>query len=168
MNSDKSDNLISGTEFNYYHICHRKLWLFSHDIQMESNSDAVFQGKLIHEHSYERKRKEIMIDGAIRIDFMEDGVVHEVKKSDRMEESHTAQTLYYIYCLRQKGIDIRRGIINYPKQRRTTEVELSPEKELEIAGDMEGVRRIIALDQPPEVLNSKICRKCSYEDFCYA
>jgi CRISPR-associated exonuclease Cas4 len=159
---------ISGTEFNYYHVCHRKLWLFSHDIQMEANSDAVFQGKLIHEHSYERQRKEIMIDGAIRIDFMDDGVVHEVKKSDKMEESHIAQTLYYIYCLRQKGMDIRKGIINYPKQRRTTEVELTPEKEREITRDLEGIRQILTLEQAPEVLNSKICRKCSYEDFCYA
>lgn len=38
---------VTGTEFNYYHICRRKLWLFSHGIQMEHTSDNVLIGKLI-------------------------------------------------------------------------------------------------------------------------
>lgn len=160
--------MITGTEFNYYHICRRKLWLFSHGIQMEQESDNVLLGKLIHEHSYQREKKEILIDGAIRIDFLDENVVHEVKKSNRMEESHIAQVLYYIYCLRQKGVDISKGIINYPKQRRTTEVELTEEKEHEIAGTIEEVKETEALITPPDVLNSKICKKCGYEEFCYA
>jgi CRISPR-associated exonuclease Cas4 len=159
---------ITGTEFNYYHICKRKLWLFSHDIQMEQNSDAVYMGKLIHEHSYPRKDKEILIDGAIRIDFLDDEGVHEVKKSDKMEDSHIAQTLYYIYCLRRKGMDIRKGVINYPKQRRTTDVFLTEEKEAEITATIEEIKQIKMLEAPPDVLNATICKKCSYEDFCYA
>ena len=159
---------ITGTEFNYYFICHRKLWLFAHDIEMEQESDNVFLGKLIHEHSYERKRKEIMVDGIIKIDFMDNEAVHEVKKSSRMEESHIWQLLYYIYCLRQKGVDILKGIINYPKQRRTTEIEYTPEKEQEIIKVMEKIREVKSLDYPPAVLNAKICKKCSYEEFCYS
>ncbi len=160
--------MITGTEFNYYHICWRKLWLFSHGIQMEQTSDNVLLGKLIHEHSYQRERKEILIDGKIKIDFMDDEAVHEVKKSNRMEESHIGQVLYYIYCLRQKGVDIRKGIINYPKQRRTTEVQLTPEKEIEIRDTIEKVKETEALETPPDVLNQKICKKCGYEEFCYA
>lgn len=159
---------ITGTEFNYYHICKRKLWLFSHDIQMEQNSDMVYMGKLIHEHSYPRKEKEILVDGTIRIDFLDDEGVHEVKKSDKMEESHIAQTLYYIYCLRQKGIDIRKGVINYPKQKRTKDVFLTDQKESEITGIILDIKKIKALDFPPVALNSKICKSCSYEDLCYA
>jgi len=159
---------ITGTEFNYYHICKRKLWLFSHDIQMEQNSDTVYMGKLIHEHSYPRKDKEILIDGAIRIDFLDDEGVHEVKKSDKMEESHIAQTLYYIYCLRRKGMDIRKGVINYPKQRRTTDVFLTEEKEMEIAATVDEIKHITMLEMPPDTLSTTICKKCSYEDFCYA
>jgi len=159
---------VTGTEFNYYFICRRKLWLFVHDIQMEQESDNVFLGKLVHEHSYERRRKEIMIDNCIRIDFLDDEAVHEVKKSNRMEESHEWQLLYYIYRLRQKGVDIRKGVINYPKQRRTTEVELTLEKENEIAGIIKNIQAFKSVEHPPNVLNSKLCKKCSYEDFCYA
>jgi CRISPR-associated exonuclease Cas4 len=159
---------ITGTEFNYYHVCKRKMWLFSHDIQMEQNSDAVYMGKLIHEHSYTRKDKEILIDGAIRIDFLDEEGVHEVKKSDKMEESHIAQILYYIYCLRQKGMDIRKGVINYPKQKRTTDVFLTEEKETGIAAALDEIKLTKMLTIPPDTLNARICKKCSYEDFCYA
>lgn len=168
MNRDAKQIALTGTEFNYYHICHRKLWLFSRGIQMEQTSDAVFMGKTIHEHSYMRERKEMLIDGAIKIDFMDEGAVHEVKKSNKMEESHIGQVLFYVYCLRQKGVDIRKGVINYPKQRRTTEVELTPEKEDEIAEAIGKIQEIEALERPPGVLNSKICKKCGYEDFCYS
>ena len=159
---------LTGTEFNYYHLCRRKLWLFSRGIQMEHTSDNVLMGKLIDEHSYPRAKKEILIDGVIKIDFMDDGVVHEVKKSNRMEEAHVGQILYYIYCLRQKGVDIRKGIINYPKQKRTTEVELTTEKEQQIAETIQKIREVEAMAESPEVLNAKICKKCGYEDFCYS
>ncbi len=73
MLSNSSTHLqITGTEFNYYHLCKRKLWLFSHGIQMEHTSDNVLLGKLIDEHSYPRQKKEIMIDGVIKIDFLDD------------------------------------------------------------------------------------------------
>ncbi len=169
MLSNSSTHLqITGTEFNYYHLCKRKLWLFSHGIQMEHTSDNVLLGKLIDEHSYPRQKKEIMIDGVIKIDFLDDEAVHEVKKSNKMEDAHIGQLFYYIYCLRQKGMDIRKGVINYPKQRRTTEVELTEEKEYEIAETINKIYKIETMERPPDVLNSKICKKCGYEDFCYA
>ena len=31
----------TGTHFNYYHICRRKLWLFANGINMEHVSDTV-------------------------------------------------------------------------------------------------------------------------------
>ena len=164
----QTETKITGTEVNYYLLCKRKLWLFSRGITMEHTSDNVFMGKLIDEHSYPRTKKEILIDGVVKIDFMDDGVVHEVKKSNRMEEAHVGQLLYYIYCLRQKGVDIRKGIINYPKQRRTTEIELTEEKEAEIRRMMDQVLEVRNMETSPEVLNAKICKKCGYEDFCYS
>lgn len=159
---------ITGTEFNYYFVCHRKLWLFTHNIDMEQESDNVLLGKLLHENSYKREKKEILIDGMVKIDFLDEEGVHEVKKSNKMEEAHTWQTLYYIYRLMQKGCSVRRGIINYPKQRRTVEVELTTEKEKEIEKTLEKIARIKLLPIPSEVLNSKICKKCSYQEFCFA
>lgn len=46
---------MTGTHFNYYHVCHRKLWLFANDINMEHTSDLVFEGKLLHEESYPQR-----------------------------------------------------------------------------------------------------------------
>ena len=66
-----SQPIITGTEVNYYLLCKRKLWLFSRGIQMEHTSDNVFMGKLIDEHSYRRAKKEILIDGIVKIDFMD-------------------------------------------------------------------------------------------------
>ena len=43
---------ITGTHFNYYLICHRKLWLFANGFQMEHTSDLVYEGSLIHETTY--------------------------------------------------------------------------------------------------------------------
>lgn len=40
---------VTGTHFNYYQVCKRKLWLFANGITMEHTSDLVYEGKLIHE-----------------------------------------------------------------------------------------------------------------------
>ena len=46
---------ITGTHFNYYQICRRKLWLFGNGINMEHTSDLVYEGKLVHEDSYPQR-----------------------------------------------------------------------------------------------------------------
>ena len=48
--------IVTGTHFNYYQLCHRKLWLFSKGINMEQESDLVYEGKLVHEYCYRRKK----------------------------------------------------------------------------------------------------------------
>jgi len=47
--------MITGTHISYYLVCHRKLWLFSHEIRMEHTSDLVSEGRLIHETSYPQR-----------------------------------------------------------------------------------------------------------------
>jgi CRISPR-associated exonuclease Cas4 len=61
---------FTGTQVNYYFVCKRKLWLFSHNIELESDSDLVHLGRLLHEHSYKRKFKEVQVD-RIKVDFLE-------------------------------------------------------------------------------------------------
>ena len=46
---------ITATLINYYHLCHRKLWLSAHEIRMEHNSDAVYAGKVLHETAYPQR-----------------------------------------------------------------------------------------------------------------
>ena len=70
---DEQDNgalRFTGSQINYYFICKRKLWLFSHNIELEPESDLVKLGKLLHENSYRRKLKEVQVD-RIKVDFLE-------------------------------------------------------------------------------------------------
>jgi len=38
---------FTGTQINYYFVCHRKLWLFSKDIRFEDENEYVQLGRLI-------------------------------------------------------------------------------------------------------------------------
>jgi CRISPR-associated exonuclease Cas4 len=158
---------FTGTEVGYYFICRKKLWWFHHGIQMEQESDRVKMGKLVHEKSYERQKKEISIDNKIVLDWQSDGVIHEVKLTDSMEEAHEFQLLYYIYYLKQKGVEGLTGQIDYPRLRQTKEIELTPEKETELEKALTEMDRILTLDKPPEVEFMKICKNCSYAELCW-
>jgi len=163
---------ITGTHFNYYQLCHRKLWLFASNIQMEHTSDLVYEGKLIHESSYPQrsaKYEEVEI-GGIKIDYYDakNKVVHEIKKSDKKEEAHEWQLKYYLYILEKHGINGVTGILEYPKLRRTSEVVLSQVDKDEIERQLLAIGEIITRDVCPDKLPVTKCRNCSYFDFCYA
>lgn len=163
---------ITGTHFNYFQVCHRELWLFANGINMEQNSDLVYAGKLIHEESYPQRSEryeEIEIDG-VKVDFYDakHKVIHEIKKSDKVEQAHEWQLKYYLYVFERNGIDGVSGILEYPKLRKTTEVFLS-DVDRETIRDIElKIREIISDDTCPPLEKKGICRNCSYYDFCYA
>lgn len=159
---------ITGVQVAYYFICRTKLWLFSHQATMEQESDTVALGRLIHEGGYRRKKKEVRL-GPITIDFVRRGeevVLHEVKKSKKMEGSHEYQLLYYLYFLKHRGIKAR-GVINYPRLRRTKEVVLTPEREGEVEETLREIGRIVAREKAPGPEKKSYCRKCSYFEFCW-
>ena len=158
---------FTGTEVGYYFICRKKLWWFHHGIQMEQESDRVKMGKIVHENSYERRKKEISIDNKIVLDWQSDGVIHEVKLSDSMEEAHEFQLLYYIFYLKQKGVENLTGQIDYPKLRQTKEVELTAEKEAQLKETLAEIEKITAMEKPPDVEFMKICRSCSFAELCW-
>jgi len=58
--------------------------------------------------SYGEKKKEIVIDDRIAIDFIQKGdtlILHEVKKGKRLERAHRCQLLYSLYYLKElKGV----------------------------------------------------------------
>ena len=159
---------FTGTQINYYFICERKLWFFSKYMQMESNSDTVLVGKVLHEDSYKRKAKEFMIDNKIAIDFMEkDGIINEIKKSNKMEQAHIFQMLYYLYYLKGKGLEKLKGVINYPLLRNKVNVELTAEKEKELEEVLKNIKKIVEQDNPPQLKKMKHCRSCSYYELCW-
>ena len=160
------DMHITGVKVAYYYICPTKLWLFSHDITMEKESELVSLGKLIHETSY-RGHKEVQMED-IAIDFVKKGEkieVHEIKKSRKMEKAHKMQVLYYLYYLKNRGIDAL-GIIDYPKARKREYVELNLENERELEDALKDIERIIR-GKMPRPRKKGICKKCAYYEFCF-
>jgi CRISPR-associated exonuclease Cas4 len=163
---------ITGTHINYYLICHRKLWLFANSIQMEHTNDAVSEGKLIHETTYQNrssKYEEIEIEG-IKIDYFDtkNKVIHEIKKSSKLFQAHTWQVKYYIYVLENNGLDGVSGLLEYPKERKTEEVYLSEPDRKYLDEIIIKIKEIINLDTCPPLIHQAKCKKCSYFDFCYA
>lgn len=163
---------ITGTHFNYYLICHRKLWLFAHHVQMEPTSDTVAEGKFIHESTYMQRNtnfRELEI-GGVKIDFYDpkNKIVHEVKKSDKLEAAHVWQLKYYLYVLQNAGIDGVTGVLEYPKQRQKEEILLSERDVSEIETMKTEIEHILNADDCPTVINKPFCKRCAYYDFCYS
>ena len=126
---------ITGLMINYYFVCKRKLWYNSRNINLEEDNENVQMGKLIDENSYNLETKQIMIEETVNIDFIRHWkVIHEVKKSKSIEEAAIWQVKYYIYFLKQRGIDIEKICLN---------------------------------EKIPAVINEKMCKQCSYYEFCY-
>ena len=162
---------MTGTHFNYYQICHRKLWLFANGINMEHTSDLVYDGKLIHESSYPQRSEryeELEIDG-VKIDYYDarNKVIHEIKRSDKVEHAHEWQVKYYIYVLERNGIEDVKGVLEYPALRHTAPVILTDADRIRITEMEKEIRQLIEGDVCPPVINAKICKNCSYYDFCY-
>ncbi|MBZ4651117.1 CRISPR-associated protein Cas4 [Thermosipho sp. (in: thermotogales)] len=144
---------MTGTQIAYYLICQRKLWLFQRNIEMEHDSDTVSMGKLISDTTYKRESHEIHItddEDDIVLDFYDSKTktIHEVKKSDKMEETV-------------------RGEINYPKLKQKAEVTLTESDRKKLKEIREEVKKIAELNVPPEVINKPFCKQCAYYELCY-
>ena len=162
---------INATYINIYNVCKRELWLHANEIRFEHTSDIVYDGKLIHEDSYpmrSSKYEEIEIDG-IKVDYYDtkNKVIHEIKRSNKIEQAHEWQLKYYMYVFEQHGVTDVKGILEYPTLRKTQAVVLSDvdrERIKEIVADIE---MIISSDECPPIQKKGICKSCSYFEFCF-
>lgn len=162
---------ITGTHFNYYQLCRRKLWLFANGISMEHESELVYEGKLVHESSYPQRTsryEEVEIDG-IKVDYFDakNKVIHEIKKSNKVDKAHEWQLKYYMYVFEQHGIEDVKGILEYPLLRKTQDVVLTDVDRDDIQLISEDISRIISQEECPSLLKKGICKNCSYYELCY-
>lgn len=163
---------ITGTHFAYYWICHRKLWLFANGIGMEHTSELVYEGKMIHENTYQyraNKYTEIDVDG-VKIDFYDpfEKVIHETKKSDKLEDAHQWQVKFYIWKLEQRGIEGVTGKLDYPTMHHAEVVELTDNDRKKIVDVVREIDEIVIGDDCPPKEKKTICINCSYFDFCWS
>lgn len=228
-----SDSAVkfTGSQINYYFICKRKLWFFSHNIELEPESDLVKLGRLLHENSYKRKMKEVQID-RIKVDFLENKrvqgvgeeisdaptnetpalssvtsgtsssqqidaagkvsgrsdqfiergdnsatsvgsgqkeiVIHEVKRSKKMQDAHLYQLLYYMYFLRRNyGVNVSHGVLHYPLLKQNLDVPLSEDRIKQVEEAIRGIASVNAEPRPPEAVMKGYCRSCAYQDLCW-
>ena len=171
---------ITATHINYLEVCKRKLWLFANGINMEHTSDTVYDGKLLHETSYPQRAEryeEMLISAEYegitligQIDYFDarNKVIHEIKRSDKVEEAHVRQVKFYLWLLELNGVDGATGILEYPKLRKTDEVLFSDEDRQGLQKSVSEIRSLIENESCPPTINAKICRNCSYFDFCYS
>ena len=153
----KGDNMrkVTGVMVYYYFVCRRKLWYFDRDLNMESNSELVGMGKLIDETSYGRERKSIMIDETINIDFMKDWkIIHEVKKSRKIDIASKWQLKYYIWTLRNRGVEIEKGILDYPVIRKREDIYLDESEEEELLEVLSDIEKILDRNLPPDMIKT--------------
>ena len=163
---------LTATHVKYYHVCHRKLWLFDRDVWMEHTSEAVAAGELLHKTAYPQRAeryREISLGGS-KIDFYDPQrrVVQELKKSAKMAHSHIAQVKYYLWLLEAHGVESPTAILEYPKLRQTQAVVLQDDDRARIPAELATLRALLADDVPcPPTINKPFCKQCSYYEFCY-
>lgn len=159
---------ITGVMVYYHQVCKRKLWYFYNEIQMEQGNENVEIGKILDEETYKRDKKHINIDNIINIDFIRSkGVLHEVKKSKKIEEASILQVKYYLYFLNKRGVTDIKGKIDYPLLKQSVDIELSKEDITMIEDVLKDINVIVNKTNPPILEKKKICRSCAYYDLCF-
>ncbi|OCS84761.1 CRISPR-associated protein Cas4 [Caryophanon tenue] len=156
---------IGGLHIQYYEVCKRKLWLYSKQIGFETEHERVIEGTLLHESSYARKEKELAIDQAV-IDVVDGEFIQETKLSSKMQRVDEWQLLYYLYLLKQKGIE-KRGKIAYTKEKKVVEVTLTEEKERQLKRKIADINSILTSEFAPKLKKMPYCKNCAYFDFCF-
>ncbi|MDY6228747.1 MULTISPECIES: CRISPR-associated protein Cas4 [unclassified Clostridium] len=159
---------ITGVMIYYYEVCKRKLWYFYNEIQMEQGNENVEIGKTIDEETYRREKKHINIDNIINIDFIKSkGILHEVKKSNKIEDASILQVKYYLYFLKKKGVENIKAKIDYPLLKQSIDVELTDEDNIVIEDILLDLQKITSLKNPPYLDKKRICKACAYHDLCF-
>ena len=164
---DRYDNNISGVQMSYYLICDTKLWLFSHHISMEAYNENVMLGKIMHEERYKNERKEVVMEN-VKYDFVRTGKnleVHEMKKSNKLENAHKIQLLYYLYRLKDKGVNAI-GILDYPSINKHEKIILNSDSIEIIRTALISIRKILN-GEVPQPHKKKYCGSCAYFNFCW-
>ena len=162
---------ITGTLIWYYFICKREVWLMSRQINAIQDNDFLQIGKMIHEESYKREKKEIQF-GNIKFDIVKkegkNFVVGEIKKSSHYLDSARMQLAFYLKRLKDDGGIKAKGQILVPKENLKIDVELDEETEKMLNKAIAEIYKIIEMEKPPILTKNKYCRNCAYKEFCWS
>ncbi|MBZ4665021.1 CRISPR-associated protein Cas4 [Mahella sp.] len=164
------DVKINGTLIWYYYICPRETWLMARHLTPDEHDENIEWGRFLHEHSYERDKKEIAV-GNIKIDLLkkDDGglVIGEVKKSSKYLQSARMQLLFYLSELSKLGIKAE-GQLMFPEEKKIIDVHLDQEAQAELDRACVAIADIVGAELPPQPARIHWCTNCAYAEMCWA
>lgn len=167
----KNQARIYGSLVQAYLICKKQAWFLSRNLSGDPDNVFLEIGRLISENSYSREKRQLYIEGVGILDFVkiegEKIVFAEVKKSSRALKSAEYQLLFYIYKLKER-MNIKRGEIRIPKEKKVKVVTLTPEKEAKLQELEKEILNTIESETPPKSVKNKFCEKCSYQKLCWS
>lgn len=161
---------ITGNIIQYFYICKRKIWLASRQISGDQDNPHLEMGRFVSESTYKRNKKEIRLENiVIDLTKLDDRnvVLGEVKKSSKTPEAANMQLCFYLYTLREYGIEAE-GELLFPKERKKEKVVLDEETTKELENAMEDIKEIAAQDVPPPAEKIRYCTGCAYREFCWS
>ncbi|MGQ0792782.1 MAG: CRISPR-associated protein Cas4 [Deltaproteobacteria bacterium] len=166
----ESEFKVNGTLIDCYYICRRELWLMTRNIVPDQDNAFIELGRFINENTYQRDKKQIHLENVVidltRLD--EDKVVvGEIKKSSKAIEAARMQLAYYLYVLRDYGIEAE-GELLFPKEKRKEKVSLTEALVAELEGAIDEIKRIAAQELPPKAVKIGYCTNCGYREFCWS
>jgi CRISPR-associated exonuclease Cas4 len=161
---------VLGSYVQAFSICPRQVWLMSRQICPDESHELLQIGRLIQSQTYAREHKEVRF-AHLTLDLIrragKNFVVAEVKKSSRALEAARMQLAFYLFELRQMGIDAE-GELLFPEEKRREFVVLTPELEEKVVAVKQAVSQVVSQPLPPSPLRNRYCRRCAYGEFCWA
>jgi CRISPR-associated exonuclease Cas4 len=140
----------------------------SRKLNPDEEHEQLAFGRALHELTYLKNRKEVVLAGA-RLDILisKKKLVCEVKTSSRYLESAKFQLAYYLYGLREQGLNYS-GELCIPLERKRFTVVLHSNLESRLVRVMAEIGKIISAERPEAPVKNRYCRKCAYKEFCWA
>lgn len=164
------DTHINGTLVWYYSVCKREVWLMSRQLTPDEDAEPILLGRLIHEMTYRRKRKEVSLDDS-RIDIIEKGygrlIISEIKKSSKYIEAAELQLKYYLSLFQERGIQVE-GLLRIPSERKEIKVTLFRDDMQILETVKSNIIELIHCSVPPKPVRIPFCKSCAYSEFCWS
>lgn len=161
---------ITGTLVWYYHICKREVWLMVRNIVPDKDDQNMALGRFISESTYKRNKKEIRLENiTVDLSKLEDNkiIIGEVKKSSKAPEAAEMQLAFYLYKLKEYGIEAE-GELLFPKEKKKKKVILDEKLYQRLETTIEEIRMIAIKDVPPSAIKIGYCANCAYREFCWS
>ncbi len=163
------DRRINGTLIASYYVCKRELWYMAHQITPDQDNPFLELGRLVEEESYRGEGKKFLI-GNILIDIVksEEGnlIIGEIKKSTRSKRSGIMQLYFYLWRLKENGIEAK-GEVLFPREKRKIPLVLNQAIEEELKRAISEIERVITQEIPPQREKIPLCTHCAFRDFCF-